>query len=167
MIGRAGRGVTMARVARAALDEGERGHGSRADGRPRAPLGAVQGTAVKQETVAIRSRCGHPRCSIPRHPCRTGPNDLIAQLQKAAEQTGLFEPARRGKSLKSLIDHPFTEDETDALVTWCESAGQARARKVVLAVDNLEVNRNTVRKVHRRHWRAAGESARADAHFST
>ena len=48
----------------------------------------------------------------------------VAQLQKAAERKGLFEPGGRVKSLKCLIDHPFTEDETNALVSCCESVRQ-------------------------------------------
>ena len=52
------------------------------------------------------------------------PAEAVAQLQKAAERTGLFEPAGRGQSLKCLVDRPFTEAETDALVAWCESVGQ-------------------------------------------
>ena len=53
------------------------------------------------------------------------PADAVAYLQKAAERTGLFEPAGSGQSLKCVIDHPFTEDETNALVAWCESVEQA------------------------------------------
>ena len=52
------------------------------------------------------------------------PAEAVEQLQKAAERTGLFEPAGRGQSLKCLVDRPFTEAETDALVAWCESVGQ-------------------------------------------
>ena len=51
--------------------------------------------------------------------------EAVAQLQKAAERTGLFEPAGSGQSLKCVIDHSFTEDETNALVAWCESVVQA------------------------------------------
>ena len=53
------------------------------------------------------------------------PAEAVEQLQKAAEQTGLFEPAGRAKGMKCLVDHPFTEDEANALVAWCESVGQA------------------------------------------
>ena len=53
------------------------------------------------------------------------PAEAVAQLQQAAEHTGLFEPAGRGQSLKCVIDRPFTEDETNALVAWCESVEQA------------------------------------------
>ena len=55
---------------------------------------------------------------------RTGaPEEVVEQLWKQAEQTGLFDPA--GKELKCLIDRAFTDDEVDALVAWCESAMQA------------------------------------------
>ena len=51
------------------------------------------------------------------------PAEAVAHLQKSAERTGLFEAT--GQSLNCAIDHSFTEDETNALVAWCESVGRA------------------------------------------
>ena len=59
------------------------------------------------------------------------PAEAVAQLHKAAERTGLFEPTGTGQSLKCVIDHPFTEVETNALVVWCESVAQAIREYVV------------------------------------
>ena len=58
------------------------------------------------------------------------PAEAVEQLQKAAEQTGLFEPAGRAKGMKCLVDHPFTEDEANALVcvVRVSGTGDPRAR---------------------------------------
>ena len=51
------------------------------------------------------------------------PAEVVEQIQRKAEQTGLFAPA--GKELRCPIDRVFTDDEVDALVAWCESVEQA------------------------------------------
>ena len=65
----------------------------------------------------------HDRAGIQKK--TTIPSGAVEQLRTAAEQTGLFQPAGTGQGMKSLIDRPFTEDETNALVAWCESVEQA------------------------------------------
>ena len=55
---------------------------------------------------------------------KTGaPTEVVEQLWREAEQTGLFVPA--GKDLKCPIDRVFTDDEVNALVAWCESVERA------------------------------------------
>ena len=55
---------------------------------------------------------------------KTGaPAEVVEQLWREAEETGLFAPA--GKELRCPIDRVFTDDEVGALVAWCESVEQA------------------------------------------
>ena len=54
---------------------------------------------------------------------RRVPEEVVEQLWKEAEQTGLFRST--GKVLACFIDRAFTDDELDALVAWCESVEQA------------------------------------------
>ena len=65
----------------------------------------------------------HDRAGIQKK--TAAPVEAVEQLRKEAEQTGLFQPAGRGKGLKCLIDRPFTDTETNDLVAWCESVEQA------------------------------------------
>ncbi len=46
------------------------------------------------------------------------PEDVITSLWTEAESTGLFRPA--GRELKCLIDHKLSEQESTALLSWCE-----------------------------------------------
>ena len=60
---------------------------------------------------------------------KTGaPTAVVDQLQKKAEQTGLFTPA--GVDLSCLIDRPFTDDEVDTIVAWCYSVAQSIREQV-------------------------------------
>ena len=62
---------------------------------------------------------------------KTGaPEEVVEQLRKKAEQTGLFVPA--GKELKCPIDRVFTDAEVETLVAWCESVAQAIREHTVL-----------------------------------
>ena len=65
----------------------------------------------------------HDRAGIQKK--TAAPVEAVEQLRKEAEQTGLFQPAGRGEGLKCLIDRPFADNETNALVAWCESVEQA------------------------------------------
>lgn len=65
----------------------------------------------------------HDRAGIQKK--TAAPEEAVEQLRRAAEQTGLFQAAGTGQGLKCLIDRPFTDDETNALVAWCESVEQA------------------------------------------
>jgi hypothetical protein len=51
------------------------------------------------------------------------PAEVVEQLWKRAEQTGLFVPA--GRDLSCHVDRAFTDAEVDALVAWCESVKRA------------------------------------------
>ena len=53
------------------------------------------------------------------------PVEVVEQLWKKAEQTGLFARAGNFIDLKCPIDRAFADDEMDALVAWCESVEQA------------------------------------------
>jgi len=53
------------------------------------------------------------------------PAEVVDQLRKSAEQTGLFARAGGFIDLKCPIDRAFEETEVDALVEWCESMEQA------------------------------------------
>ena len=46
----------------------------------------------------------------------------------------MFEPVGRGQGMKCLVDHPFTGDEANTLVAWCESVGQAIREHAVTGV---------------------------------
>ena len=63
----------------------------------------------------------HDRAGIQKKTC--APTEAVDQLRNTAEETELFAPA--GRELKCSIDRAFTDDEMDALVTWCESVEQA------------------------------------------
>ena len=53
------------------------------------------------------------------------PGEVVEQLWKKAERTGLFARAGNFIDLKCPIDRAFADDEMDALVAWCESVEQA------------------------------------------
>ena len=65
----------------------------------------------------------HDRAGIQKK--TAAPEEAVEKLRKAAEQTGLFQSAGTGQGLKCLVDRPFTDDETNALVAWCESVERA------------------------------------------
>ena len=52
------------------------------------------------------------------------PAEVVEQLGKEAEQTGLFTSVGQG-GLWCRIDRAFADDEMDALVAWCGSVEQA------------------------------------------
>ena len=74
----------------------------------------------------------HDRAGIQKK--TAAPVEAVKQLRKEAEQTGLFQPAGRGEGLKCLIERPFKDNETDALVEWCESVEQAIREHMVSGV---------------------------------
>ena len=51
------------------------------------------------------------------------PAEVVEQLRKEAEQTGLFAPI--GKELWCHVDRAFTDAEVDAFVDWCKSVAEA------------------------------------------
>ena len=74
--------------------------------------------AVFKQTLytALRDRAGIERKT-------SAPAEAIDRLRNEAQATRLFAPA--GRELKCLIDRAFTDDEVNALVSWCESVAQA------------------------------------------
>ena len=54
------------------------------------------------------------------------PGEILQSLLNEVESTGLFQPA--GRDLKCIIDRHFTEEETSAILSWCERAS-AEIRK--------------------------------------
>ncbi len=65
--------------------------------------------------TALRDRAGVQKKT-------SAPAEAVDRLWKSAEATGLFTAA--GRDLKCPIDKPFTNDEVDTLVTWCEAVEQ-------------------------------------------
>ena len=77
-------------------------------GLPRSKFGQAVRTALGSDHWGIRKT--------------EAPAEVVEQLWRKAEQTGLFIPA--GKELRHPIDRMFTGD-VDALFAWCESAEPA------------------------------------------
>ena len=77
-------------------------------GQPGSKYGQAVRTALGSDNWGIRTT--------------EAPAEVVKQLWKKAQQTGLFMPA--GIDLTCLVDRAFTDEEVNALVAWCVATGQ-------------------------------------------